>query len=161
LNPYGSLLKGLGRTAAFAALARRALPPVDRRLRGRRHTLASFGTGLPVCYLTTRGRRSGESRVSPLLYLEDSDSVVVAESNWGQRSRPAWALNLDAQPAAELERRGSAQPVTARRASPAEEERYWPLLLEIWPGWDGYRRRAGRPIGLYVLEPDASQSLSS
>ena len=150
----------MGRSAAFAAVARRALPPVDRRFKGRRRTAASFGTGLPVCYLTTRGRRSGESRTSPLLYLADGDAAIVAESNWGQRTRPAWALNLDASPVAELEIHGEGRPVAARRATPQEEARYWPELLEIWPGWDGYRRRAGRPIALYVLEPESSESLS-
>ena len=153
MNPYAGLVRTLGRTRAFAAVARHALPPVDRRFRDRRHTLASIGTDLPVCYLTTRGRRSGLERTSPLLYLDDGDAVVVAESNWGQRSRPEWALNLDAEPQAELTISGETRPVRARGASFDEEARYWPLLLEIWPGWDGYRRRAGRSIGLYVLEP--------
>ena len=117
---------------------------------------------MPVCYLTTRGRRTGEARTTPLLYLAHGDAAIVAESNWGQRTRPAWALNLDASPAAELEIRGRGRPVTARRATADEELRYWPQLLEIWPGWDGYRERAGRPIALYVLEPDlSSRSRSS
>lgn len=106
-----------------------------------------------MCYLTTHGRRSGERRTSPLLYLADGDRVVVAESNWGQRRRPSWALNLDASPDAELSIGGDERPVTARRATPAEEARYWPQLYEIWPGWEGYRRRAGREIALYALEP--------
>jgi deazaflavin-dependent oxidoreductase (nitroreductase family) len=142
----------------FAAVARRTLPPVDRRFRARRRTLASLGTGLPVCYLTTRGRRSGEWRTAPLLYLADGDRVVVAESNWGQRRRPSWALNLDENPEARLSIGGAERPVTARRATAAEEARYWPQLDEIWPGWEGYRRRAGRAIVLYVLEPSEARS---
>jgi len=43
--------------------------------------------------------------------------------------------------------------LSARRASDEEEARYWPRLIAIWPGWEGYRRRAGRDIGLYVLAP--------
>ena len=84
----------------------------------------------------------------------------MAESNWGQHARPAWALNLDDEPAAKLSIRGAARPVQGRRATRDEEEQYWPQLLEIWPGWEGYRRRAGREIGLYVLEP-SSESRSS
>jgi deazaflavin-dependent oxidoreductase (nitroreductase family) len=67
-------------------------------------------------------------------------------------------LNLDANPAAELTIAGVTRAVTARRAMAEDEARYWPQLLEIWPGWDGYRRRAGREICLYVLEPRSSRS---
>lgn len=134
------------------------MPPVDRRFQARRRALAGLGTGLPVCYLTTRGRRTGERRTTPLLYLAAGDALVVAESNWGRRSRPAWALNLDAEPSAELTIGGVSRTVTARRATRAEADRYWPQLLEIWPGWAGYRRRAGREIALYVLESHARSS---
>lgn len=88
-----------------------------------------------------------------LLFGRDRDTIVVAESNWGQRARPAWALNLDAEPRAALSVDGVTREVAARRASAEEAARWWPMLTEIWPGWDGYRRRAGREIRLYALEP--------
>lgn len=134
-------------------MARRILPPVDHVFAGRRHTVSSLGTGLPVCYLTTRGRESGAERTVTLLYGRDGDTLIVAESNWGQDRRPAWALNLDAEPRATVSVDGDPRPVSARHATPEEAERWWPMLLEIWPGWDGYRRRAGREIALYALEP--------
>lgn len=116
--------------------------------------MSSFGTGLPVCFLSVPGRRSGRVQTVPLLYGREGATLVVAESNWGRPSRPAWALNLEAAGRATVTIAGRPQQVRARRATPGEAERWWPLLLGIWPGWEGYRRRAGREIALYALEPD-------
>lgn len=90
----------------------------------------------------------------PLLWVPgDGDSVVVIGSNWGRRRHPAWVLNLDAELAATVTVDGVERPVRARRASGAERERYWARAREVWPGYDGYSRRAGREIRVYVLEP--------
>ena len=48
---------------------------------------------------------------------------------------------------------GAERPVRARRARGEERERYWARAIEIGPGYDGYSRRAGREIRVYVLEP--------
>ncbi len=37
----------------------------------------SFLQGAPVALLTTTGRKTGEPRVSPLLYLREGDRVVL------------------------------------------------------------------------------------
>lgn len=121
--------------------------------------MSGLGTGLPVCHLTTRGRTTGASRTVTLLYGRDGEMLVVAESNWGQAGRPAWALNLDAEPRATVAVDGTRIEIVSRRGSQEEEARWWPMLMEIWPGWDGYRRRAGREIALYALEP-ASRAAS-
>jgi len=43
--------------------------------------------------------------------------------------------------------------VTARRATEDELERYWADALRFWPGYEGYRKRAGREIRVFVLDP--------
>ena len=126
---------------------------VDLALRGRRRNVSSFATGFPVLYLTARGRRSGEPRTVPLLYLRDGDVLAVAGTNWGREHAPAWSLNLDAGPDAEVELDGETRSVRARRATGAEWDGYWPKLVEIWPGYASYAKRAGREIPLHVLEP--------
>ena len=40
-----------------------------------------------------------------------------------------------------------------RKATADEFERYWAKAVRFWPGYDGYRRRAGRAIPMFVLEP--------
>ena len=153
MNPYRALVERLGTTQAFAAVASRVLPQLDARCKGRRRSVTSFGTGFPLCYLTTTGRRSGQQRTVALLYVADGERIVVFGSNWGRREHPAWALNLEADPCALVEIEGVERPMRARRAGPAEAERWWPLADAFYPGYASYRRRAAREVRVIVLEP--------
>ena len=54
--------------------------------------------GGPVLLLNHVGRRSGRRRVTPLLYLEDGDDLVLVGSRGGSDAPPAWWLNLQAAP---------------------------------------------------------------
>lgn len=149
---YSGLVRQLGRTHGFAWVASRVLPPVDSRFRG--HPLTTLGTDFPLCYLTVRGRKSGEPRTVPLLHVRDGDRVVVIASNWGKPRHPAWALDLEAAGEASVAAPGK-EPRTmrSRRATDEELGRYWEDALRFWPGYEGYRRRAGREIRMFVLEP--------
>ncbi len=155
MRAYRSLLQRLGRTRWFAWFGAHVLTRVDTWFGLRIPTPSTLGTGLPVFHLTTTGRRSGEERRSPLLYLEDGRDYVVAATNYGRRHHPAWSYNLDAEPAASVHWRGGrSEQVVARRASPAEIERHWPRFTEMWSGYDSYRERAAhRDIRVYVLAP--------
>jgi deazaflavin-dependent oxidoreductase (nitroreductase family) len=154
-NVYAALVRSLGRTRAFAWAGSRLLHRLDRPFARRARSVTSLGTGFPLCYLTVRGRRSGLPRIVPLLHVADGDRIVLIASNWGRRTHPAWAHNLDATPAAEVTVAGKSRRVLARRAEPHEAERYWQQAVALWPGYEGYRRRAGREIRVYVLEPVA------
>jgi len=149
---YSALVRQAGRTRAFAWVGSRVLPALDRRFRTRRHSVTSLGTDFPLCYLTTTGRRTGESRTAALLYVSDGGRAVVIASNFGRRNHPAWSLNLLAHPEAILTVDGFERAVRARLATDAERERYWRRALRFWPGYEGYRRRAGREIRMFVLE---------
>ena len=149
---YSGLVRQLGRTRGFAWVASRLLPPLDSRFHD--HPLTTLGTDFPLCWLTVRGRSSGELRAVPLLHVRDGDRVVLIGSNWGQRRDPAWALNLEAAGEATVEIPGEGrQSMTSRRATADELGRYWADALRFWPGYEGYRRRAGREIRMFVLEP--------
>jgi len=129
-------------------------PPIDARFARRRRSLTSLGTALPLCYLTTTGRRTGRRRTVPLLHVADGDRVIVIASNWGRRSHPSWALNLEADGAARVVVDGVERSYKARRATPHEEARHWPQAVAFWPGYDSYRVRARRELRMFVLEPD-------
>lgn len=153
MNLYAAFVRTLGRTRAFAWVASRLLPPVDARFVGHRRSLTTFGTDFPLCYLTVRGRRTGEERTVPLLYVADGERVVLIASNWGKRHHPAWSFNLDAAAEATVTIRGVARAMTSRRATQEERERYWSQALVFWPGYAGYRRSVDREIRMFVLEP--------
>ena len=155
MNLYARAVQALGRTRAFSSVASRTLPVLDGPFARRRRAVTSLGTGFPLCYLTTTGRRSGRARTVPLLHLADGDRIVLIASNWGKRDHPAWALNLDATPDTRVTVDGVERRYHARRATPEERERYWQGALRVWPGYDDYRTRAGREIRVFVLEPTA------
>ena len=90
--------------------------------------------GMPVLLLTTRGRRSGKSRVIPLLYLRDGEAVVVVASNGGSDYVPAWWLNLQSNRDAEIEIGRHRSRVTAREASAEERDRLWPEFTSRFSG---------------------------
>ena len=85
----------VGKTRGFARVYRVLGPAIDpwalHRSKGR---VASRVYGLLALLLTTIGRRSGEPRVSPLLYMRHEDDFVVVGTNFGQRHHPAWTANL-------------------------------------------------------------------
>jgi len=120
---------------------------------GRVGTSQAKGTGLGTLFLHTIGRRSGQPRANGLFYIVDDQDLVVVASNAGFTSDPAWAMNLRAQPAADVEIAAERRPVRGREASGDEVARLWPRLVAANPDYDTYRASAGRPIPVFILEP--------
>jgi deazaflavin-dependent oxidoreductase (nitroreductase family) len=140
----------------------RSLPPAALRALGRLNTpLYRLSRGrlfgqmgrAPILLLTTTGRKSGEPRTAPLLYLEEGERLVVIGSNAGNDNTPAWALNLLATADAHVEIRGRRRPVRARVAEGAEHDELWRRMTDQYRGFDDYRARTSRDIRLFVLEP--------
>lgn len=107
----------------------------------------------PVLLLTTTGRKSGEPRTAPVVYLVDGERFVVIGSNAGHGRAPAWALNLKANSDAEVEVGRKRQPVRARVAEGEERAELWRKANEQYSGFDAYAQRTDRDIALFVLEP--------
>ena len=107
----------------------------------------------PVLLLTTTGRRSGEPRTAPVLYLAAAQRLVVIGSNAGNERPPAWALNLEANPEAEVEIGRERRPVLARIAQGDERADLWRRMIGQYPGFDDYELRTARDIRVFVLEP--------
>lgn len=153
VRPIRNLVRRLGHRRWAAAVARRLVPAdrlVSRLTRGR---VVALGA-VPSLLITTTGRRSGQPRSNPLLYVRDGDAYVVIGSNWGQPTAPAWALNLLADPAAEVTVAGRRLPVRAHLAQDGERDRLWALLLREWPAYQTYVERAGgREIPVFRLMP--------
>ena len=106
-----------------------------------------------VLALTTTGRKSGQERTTPLGYLRDGDGFAVVASNSGLARPPAWWLNLQAHPEAEVDAAGERVRVRGRAATPEEQERLWARFLEQFRGFDGYRKFTTRKIPVVLLEP--------
>jgi len=122
----------------------------DGRVGGR------FGKA-PVLLLTTRGRRSGRSRTTPLLFLPDDGELAVVASNGGSLRHPAWYLNLSAEPRVEVQIRSARFHATARTARAEERERIWPRLLEMYGPYASYQARTRREIPVVLLTRHAAR----
>jgi deazaflavin-dependent oxidoreductase (nitroreductase family) len=107
--------------------------------------------GAPVLLLTTTGRRSGQARTIPLLYLEDGGDWVVVASNGGRDEHPGWWRNLAASGTGEVEVGNVRTRVTAREVAPAERDQLWPRLVEMFPNYDEYRKKTDRTIPVVKL----------
>ena len=109
--------------------------------------------GAPVALLTTKGRKSGEERINPLIYRVHGDDFLLVASKGGTPAPPAWYLNLQADPEAELQVKAEHHKVRARDATPEEKPELWKLMASIWPDYDAYQRNTDREIPVVILEP--------
>ena len=103
--------------------------------------------------LTTRGRRSGSPRVTPLTATLDGHRLVLVASNGGAHKHPDWCLNLLDHPQVEVQRGSAKREMLARTADADEREALWPRVVATYHGYEGYQRRTRREIPLVVCEP--------
>src|SRR5690606_11232422 len=96
--------------------------------------------------------KSGEPRTSALIYGEADGAYLIVASKAGAPDHPAWYLNLDADPAVELQVRGDVFAARARTATGEERERLWTVMTGEWPSYDEYQTRTDREIPVVVLE---------
>jgi deazaflavin-dependent oxidoreductase (nitroreductase family) len=125
------------------------------RLSGNRFCVATVLAGIPVISLTTTGAKSGQARTLPVLAIEDGDRYVVIASSWGRTRHPGWYYNLRANPTATVETKQRRGAYSAREVEGEEREMFWRRAVEIYPGFEVYKRTAGRRhIGMFALEPE-------
>ena len=104
-----------------------------------------FGEVPEVGILTTTGRKSGQPRESPLLFL--------VASQGGRATNPMWYLNLKANPQVSFRIRSEVLILRARDASEAERAAYWPKLDKMYPDFVNYRAWTDREIPIVICEP--------
>lgn len=119
---------------------------------------AGFRKPVPVCLLTTTGRKTGEPRTVPLLCLRDGDAVVLIASQGGRKNHPLWYRNLVADPDVTIQIGKRTERYLARVADDAERTRLWPRYAEIYADVDQYQEWADRTIPLVICEPRRSDA---
>lgn len=125
--------------------------PFLMRVTGGRVTL---GMILPVGLLTTRGARSGQQRVNPVVYFNDGDDVVLVASSFGRDRHPAWYHNIRANPDVSLRVGSSESRYVGTEVEGADRDRLWDLACRVYPGYEDYRVRAShRLIPVLRLTP--------
>ena len=112
--------------------------------------------GMDVLLLTTRGRKSGKTRTTPIQFMADGDRYVVVASNGGSDRHPGWWLNLRREPRATVQVKSARRSVRAEEATPSEKAELWPRLTELYRGYAVYQGATSRQIPVVILHPDAA-----
>ncbi|MYR08408.1 nitroreductase family deazaflavin-dependent oxidoreductase [Gordonia sp. SID5947] len=114
---------------------------------------AAMRKPVPVCLLTTTGRKSGEPRTAPLIFLETDSSFVVVASQGGLPKHPAWYLNLVENPDVTIQVGKEIHELRARTASDTERDELWPQLVDLYADFDTYAAWTDRKIPVVICEP--------
>lgn len=112
-----------------------------------------FLKGAAVGLLTTTGRKTGEARISPLLFLREGSRIVLVASQSGRANNPMWYLNLKADPAVQFQIMNEVLHLTARDANDEERAEYWPKLDAMYSDFENYRSWTDRVIPIVICDP--------
>jgi deazaflavin-dependent oxidoreductase (nitroreductase family) len=109
--------------------------------------------GTVTLLLSTKGRKSGEERTTPLIYGRSGDDYLIVASNGGSAAPPAWYLNIQENPGdVEIQVKGDRFKARARDATPDEKPEMWKTMTAEWPAYDEYQEKTDREIPVVVLE---------
>lgn len=108
--------------------------------------------GTVTLLLTTKGRRSGEERTTPLIYQPEGDAYVIVASKGGADDDPLWFKNIEADPQVKVQVKGDRFTAHARVARPDEKPALWRKMTAVWPDYDEYQKKTDRAIPVVVLE---------
>ena len=110
--------------------------------------------GAPLLLLTTTGRRTGQARVNPMMYLDDgAGRWLVFASKAGMPDNPAWFLNLQDNPEVSVEIGDRTVPATAVVLEGEERDRWFAEQARRYPGFAEYQAKTDRVIPVVALVP--------
>jgi deazaflavin-dependent oxidoreductase (nitroreductase family) len=109
--------------------------------------------GKTLLLLHTQGAKSGQERINPLACVKDGERCVVIASKGGAPTHPDWYYNVIANPQVTVEVGTETFQAQAIVAEEPERTRLYDKMVEVMPGFEGYRRNTTREIPVIVLIP--------
>jgi F420H(2)-dependent quinone reductase len=108
-------------------------------------------TGIPVIILTTRGRKTGVIRKSPLMRVEHDGEYALVASMGGAPKHPVWYHNLVADPTGAMVQDGP-EPfdVVVREVTGDEKALWWDRAVSVFPNYAEYQAKTDREIPVLV-----------
>jgi deazaflavin-dependent oxidoreductase (nitroreductase family) len=103
--------------------------------------------------LESQGRKSGERRITPLIYGDIGGEVVIVASKGGADVHPAWYLNLSAMDEVVIQIGGQAFKASWREPEGSERDAVWSFMASVFPPYLGYQEATKRIIPLVMLQP--------
>lgn len=106
----------------------------------------------PLILLTTRGAKSGQERIYPLMSVPYGDHYLAVASKGGAPKNPLWYTNVLAHPDVTVEVGNEKFPATAKLLSGAEREAAFAQAVSVFPNYAEYQKKTEREIPVFLLE---------
>jgi len=101
--------------------------------------------------LHTRGAKSGQDRVNPLVTIEDADRLVVVASKGGGPTNPDWYYNVVANPGVEVEYGSEKYEARATVTSEPERSELYGKMEEVLSAFTTYKEQMTRIMPVITL----------
>jgi deazaflavin-dependent oxidoreductase (nitroreductase family) len=101
--------------------------------------------------LKTVGRKSGETRITPLIYGDIGGEVVIVASKGGADVHPAWYLNIKSAREVDYQIGGQAFRSTWREPQGTERDAIWGFMAKGYPPYVQYQTQTQRIIPLVMF----------
>jgi F420H(2)-dependent quinone reductase len=106
-----------------------------------------------VLLLTMMGRKTGQQRTVPLIYIMDGSDYILTASTGGAPKHPGWFFNLRANPQAVIQVKDRQFNVVAHVADQEKKRELWTRLVAALPFYEGFQRKTTRDIPMVILHP--------
>lgn len=104
------------------------------------------------CLVRFKGRKSGKTIITPLIYGDIGGEVVVCASKGGADHHPNWYLNLIASPEVDFQVATQAFRATWREPQGAERAKVWNFMVETFPSYADYQASTERVLPLVMMK---------
>ena len=102
--------------------------------------------------LTTKGAKTGQTRVIPLMYVPYGNQILAIASKGGSVHHPDWYYNILAHPNVTVEVGTEKFETTARILTGSEREKAFETAVKVFPPYGRYQQKAQREIPVIALE---------
>lgn len=126
---------------------------VIREFRSNQGRVGGPFQGAPLLLLHTRGARTGQERVHPVMYLDLDGRRFVFASKGGADTDPDWYLNLRAHPEVEIELGTTSYQARAQPLAGPERDRVYAEQVRHVPTFGDYQQQTSRAIPVVELLP--------
>ncbi len=109
----------------------------------------------PLILLTTKGAKSGQTRIYPLMAVPYGDNYLAVASKGGAPKHPQWYNNLLAHPGVTVENGTETFTAHARLLSGAERDQAFEKAVSVYPPYAEYQKKTERQIPVFLLERQA------
>jgi len=108
--------------------------------------------GAPLLLLTTTGAKTGQARVTPVVYRAEGEQLYVFASKAGAPTNPDWYHNLMAHPEVTVEVGAERFTADAVVVEGEERDRIYAAHADANPGFAEYQEKTDRVIPVVALE---------